>query len=116
MRKPDLSHVRRALMVYVARGHEAGDALRGRSRGDWLVGPHLSREWVREQVAKAVGHLMAELDHMESSPGEAGAVDAETGVLHLALAAARVNMAVAGGILARILPEDPLIAKRAVKT
>jgi hypothetical protein len=101
--KPDLSHVRRALMVYVARAHEFGDQQPGRARGDWLE--RRTRDALRNHLRAVVGHVMEELDALEL--GGAAARDRESGVLHLAHAAARINMAIAVGVLGGILPDDP---------
>lgn len=104
--KPDLSLVRRAPMVHIARGLEVGAAVvPGRTRGDYLR-PKAPLSAVRDHLRATVSHAMRVLDEIEMQPGCDGA-DGVTGLPHLTLALTRLHMAVAVAVQSGLVAEDP---------
>lgn len=107
MSKPDLSQVRAPLLNYVARAMECGDGMPGRDRGDWLLPVAADEDpaRLRRQLAAVMRHLSSALDALER--GDCEALDGDSGLPHLAHAAARLQMAIVQAVDAGLLYHDP---------
>jgi hypothetical protein len=132
-RKPDITHCRRSIMVYIARAAEYGVA-KGYGRANYLratedehhPGPG-DWERFRAYLRAALSHLQATLDEMEHHQADdlhltdiegmlesAYAADEDatpefpaSGLPHVAHLAASVMMAIEQAVAFGLLPEDP---------
>jgi hypothetical protein len=130
--KPDITHARKPLLVYVARGSEYGSVKY--TRGNYLrptggeehdlPTPADLRRY-RAYLRATVGHLLDTLDAIEHAEARHGAEfggvhamqaaasapvtdgDRPSFLPHVAHAAASLNMALAQAIACGLLPEDP---------
>lgn len=135
-RKPDITHARKSLMVYIARACEYGGA-KAYERANYLrsSGPPESRattdfQRLRQYLRAGVGHMVDVLDSMEhhqandpdlqdtvgmSIAAYAADTDATPGAKvgasklpHLACAAASLMMAIEQAVACELLPADPM--------
>ena len=129
-RKPDLTHVRTPLMVYVARNSEYGNAKY--ERANYLrTTPTLRDDFnrLRTYARATIGHVLAMLDAMERHQAEDPELKDEAGMKeavyaidtdetpgakvgasklpHIGGAAASLNMLLAQAVEAGLLPADP---------
>ena len=129
-RKPDITHVRKSIMVYIARACEYGSAKY--ERGNYLRPTEngtLKSDFLRFRayLRAALSHIVETLDSMEfleahdpklesdsdmSAAAYAPDTDASpafpaSGLPHVAHAAASLMMAIEQATLWNLLPEDP---------
>jgi hypothetical protein len=128
--KPDITHVRKATMVYIGRGSEYGNAKYERANYDRPTGSVKGDfERFRGYIRAAVGHLMDTLDAMERHQSQDPHLEDERGLKlaayapdtdatpgakvgasylpHVAHAAASLNMAIEQAVRYGLLPADP---------
>lgn len=127
--KPDLTHVRKGIMVYIARACEFGSFKY--ERGNYLrqVGDQdgfaADFERLRSYLRAALGHVVDTLDAMEmhlaidpdledddgmlraAYAADDGDIPKTSGLPHLAHAAASLMMAIEQAVVHGLLPEDP---------